>query len=69
MGFIGKGENQLNTCKICSVQLARPWPSGICCHCDWHLDEGYTENEIKEMFKKVNETNDKDVAKLFGDTE
>jgi hypothetical protein len=42
-------------CKICGVKMAENWASGICCHCDWHLGEGYTKREIKEILKKIKE--------------
>lgn len=31
--------------------MARPWKSGICFHCDWHLGEGYSEEDIKKLLE------------------
>jgi len=46
-----KGGMKMN-CEICGVKMALYTQySRVCTHCDMHLDEGYTEKEIKEIIK------------------
>lgn len=39
-------------CRICGVIMAKKWSDDICFHCNWHLGDGYSEEEIKEIIKK-----------------
>ena len=38
------------TCNICGIIIQ--YEDSYCIHCDWHLMEGYTEDEIKEIIRK-----------------
>jgi hypothetical protein len=42
-----------DTCRICGVKMTFSLGSEICVMCEWQLDKGHTEEEIKKMVEAV----------------
>lgn len=39
-----------NLCELCNIAMI--WKGKYCVHCDWHLEEGYSPEEIEEIIKQ-----------------